>query len=263
MTEAIKADESDWLADFAEKENNNKDGNQDKKKSEWMRFDKPGQYTIRLVGKGVKFLKYFKPFGKGVRVITHKNYKDEDPAWQAGFYPNDTFAIHVIDRADGKLKILEKGKGLFKHFANYQKINEVNPAGKNGPDFVVTVEWPNGDKQLAKYTATAKAKPAPFTEQEVEMIKANLAPLRSIYKTSLLEKIKELWEALPPAAKIPVKKESKYNNASKTEDQVEAPKTQKVIEEPARETVSDVADGGDGAEGEDDLFGDKEDTSPF
>jgi hypothetical protein len=256
-TEVLKADESDWISDFAEKKENEKGG--DKKKNVWMKFDHPGEYQIRLVGKAVKFNKYFKPFGKGTRVISHKNYKDEDPAWQAGFYPNETFAIHVIDRADGVLKIMEKGKGLFKHFADYQRVNEINPAGKGGPDWVIKVEWPNGDKQLAKYTATAKAKPSPFTEAEIEMIKEGMAPLKTIYQTTSLEKIKELWNALPDAAKIPPpKKEYKdYNKTASSDTTVAAPtvaKAQPKIVEPTSEPVE--ADG-------DDLFGDEKTDSPF
>jgi hypothetical protein len=254
MTEVLKADDSDWSVDFADKKAVDKVG--DKKKNNWMKFDHPGEYTIRLVGKAVKFHKYFKPFGKGTRVISHKNYKDEDPAWQAGFYPNETFAIHIIDRADGLLKIMEKGKGLFKHFADYQRVNEINPAGKAGPDWVIKVEWPNGDKQLAKYTATAKVKPAPFTEKEVEMIKEGLAPLKTIYQTTSLDKIKELWNALPPAAKIPPpKKEFKSENgeSAATTTKVQ-PKIVEPVETPAAVESEDVGD---------DLFGDGGTDSPF
>lgn len=254
MTEILKADDSDWSLDFAEKKQSEQKG--DKKKNNWMKFDHPGEYTIRLVGKAVKFHKYFKPFGKGTRVISHKNYKDEDPAWQAGFYPNETFAIHIIDRADGLLKIMEKGKGLFKHFADYQRVNEINPAGKAGPDWVIKVEWPNGDKQLAKYTATAKVKPAPFSEKEVEMIKEGLAPLKTIYQTTPLEKIKELWNALPDAAKIPPpKKEFKSDKG----DASTVVKAQPKIVEPSAPAPEAAVEAEDG----DDLFGDGNTESPF
>lgn len=199
MSDNKKADVGSWDTDFpADKEKTNNDYNE--KRLPFMKFEKPGDYTIRLVGNHVKFHRHWAPFKN--RVISHIDYKDEDPAWQAGFYPRETFAIHIIDRQDGELKILEKGRSLFKQFARYKIVNDVNPAGKEGPDWVITVEWPNGNKRQAKYSATAKAKPSPFTEEEIEMIKENKVPLKDIYQTTPLEKIQELWDEIPEEAKV-------------------------------------------------------------
>lgn len=270
MTEVIKADECDWVADFQERKKEPGQGQGDRKKMDWMKFDKPGSYTVRLVGKSVKFLKYYKPYGKGTRIITHKNYRDEDPAWQAGFYPNDTFAVHIIDRADGKIKILEKGRGLFKSFAEYQQVNDISPAGNEAPDFVIKVEWPNGEKNNAKYSATAKQKILPLTDEEKKLIQdtftegdikaakeAGVNPLlfrlKRIYQTTDLAKIKEAWNNLPDAAKIPPKKGEKGEKeevAAETAEVVETP----VIKEPTAPTA-DASEKGDG------LWDDEPDTT--
>jgi len=206
-----QANTGDWDSDFpTDEEKKERKESKNFKKTEWMKFPKPGSYTIRLAGKFVKYLRYGDvPFGRGVRVITHPSYKGEDPAWEAEFYPRESFAIHIIDRADGKVKILDKGNSIFKAFAKYKKVNDVNPAGKDGPDFVIDVEWPSGDKMQAKYSVTPKAKPAPFTAEEIELIKSNLAPLHEIYKSMELVKIKELWSALPDEAKKPKQREDK------------------------------------------------------
>jgi len=116
---------------------------------------------------------------------------------------------------------------------------------------VITVEWPGNNKRQAKYSATAKAKPAPFTEEEIAMIKAGKAPLKDIYSTTPLDKIKELWEAIPDEAKIPEKREYD-SDASKSE----APKQTEKIVESMPDSPAESSD--------DDLFGDgKEDDSSF
>lgn len=287
--EKIRADEGDWVEDFAEGNDDNKPKYNNDKKIGWMTFPKPGTYTVRLIGGkdipdeadpkkikhkmgAVSFLKYYKPFNivakaeKVRAVITHKLYKDEDPAWLAGFWPGKTFAIHVIDRADGTLKILEKGKTLFNKFANFQTVNDKNPAGKDAPDFVITVKWTDGTKNSAEYDATAKQSSAPLTKEETELIKASFNQkelelakaagenpltwrLKNIYKPLPLEKIKELWSKLTKEQQTPPKKEK---NDSKKQSTA-TPK----IEEPK---VPETEEAGD------DLFtgeNKKEEESPF
>ena len=289
MTEAIRAEECDWATDFKEKDrkpNTNK-GQGDRKKMEWMKFDHPGSYVVRLVGKRVMFKKYYKPFGKGTRIITHDNYKDEDPARLAGFYPNNTFAVHIIDRADGHLKILEKGNGLFKYFSEFQQLNNINPGDlKEAPDWSIKVEWPNGKKDKAKYSATATVKMNAITEEERKMIqdtftegdikaakdaaaKANEKPnpllyrLSRIYQTTELAKIKEAWNNLPESAKIPTRDDD--GNRAETSEappRIEEPTPPVTVEDP---DASDAPDADDApATGADDkkLFPDNDDM-PF
>ena len=249
--EAIRATECDWNLDFEEKKGegnpNAKKGKKFDNKVEWMSFKEKGDYRVRLVGKAIHCIKYsFVPFGKN-RVITHKSYFDEDPAYLAGFTPSDAFAIHVIDRADGKLKILEKGMPLFRVFADYIKVNEINPSGKEGPDFVISVSWPDKNKQKTKYTATPTAKLAPLTADEIAMIRgtfnegdkerakaAGVEPLffrlQNLYKATDIKKIKELWDALPEDAKTP--KEREPSGDAPAAAAPAAPKVQPKIVEP-------------------------------
>lgn len=235
-----EAEVGSWDTDFPADDNSQ---NNDRKKIEWMGFPKPGSYTVRLVGKYVKFLRHWKPFTD--RVITHPDYKDEDPAWQAGFYPRRTFAVHVIDRTDGKLKILEKGSSIFKYFSRFKTINDIDPGGKEAPNFTITVEWPGGNKSAAKYTVMASQKAAPLTEEEREMVKENKAALTKIYATTPLQKIKDLWEAIPDKNKVAPKKTNEGNEGN-TEKESDA------HSKPLEETLPPAT--GD----DDDLFGDND-----
>jgi hypothetical protein len=251
-----------WDDDFAPKDSTpkNTEGSDDQRKVPWLKFEKPGEYRIRLCGNFVRFHRWWSPFT--TRVITHLSYKDEDPAWNAGFWPRKTFAIHVIDRNDkdadhptGKLKILEKGASVFEAFANYKRINKVNPAGKQGPDFVIEVEWPKGNKRNATYKVTPVMKISEWTEKEVEMIKNEHADLKKIYAPTPLDKIKEAWDALPEDAKIPPKREGEEKGKFVPSER-SAPSSKPAQTKAPVETVS-VAE-------EDDLFGgDDEDSTGF
>jgi len=248
-TNPLDAQYGDWASDFNKE---NKENTNSKGKIEWMKFDKPGKYKVRLVGKYVKYLKHYKPFPKGIRVLTHPSYKGEDPAWKAGFYPADTFVIHIIDKQDSKLKLLDKGRKIFECFFDYGTANNINPAGPEAPNFEIKVEWPNGNKNRAKYSAVAYGGVSTLTPEEKELIKTNHVDLGTLYRATPLAKIKELWEAVPEQYRIPkrddddVPTSSGNKTSSKKDDKVE---TLPAIEE----------DMGKAPAEEDDLFGDSKD----
>lgn len=203
----VDASIGDWDKDYPEQNG----GRSEMKPATWMKFDKPGEYVIRLVGKYVTYYRHWKPFAG--RVLTHPEYKSEDPAWKAGFYPRKGHAIHVIDRSDGELKILDKSNAFFRNFHDYKKVNDIDPASRTeAPDFVVKVEWPNNNKRQAKYTVIAKQKAAPLSSEEINMVKENQFDLKTIYKSTPLEKIQEMWDQLSPEARIPKKEESASSN---------------------------------------------------
>lgn len=241
----LDAQYGDWLTDFNKpKDGEGKGGSRNK--IEWMKFEKPGKYKVRLVGKYVKYMKHYKPFGKGVRIITHPSYKTEDPAWVAGFWPGDAFVIHIIDRQDGKLKLLDKGRKLFECFFDYGTANNINPAGPDAPNFEIKVEWPNGNKNRAKYSAVSSGGPAPLTPEEKELIKSNHVELGQIYRATPLAKIKEAWEAVPEQYRVP-KRDDEEGDEAPAKPAAKKETTPPAIEENMGSAPAE----------EDDLFGDK------
>jgi len=236
MSEEKKADNGNWDEDFQDKKTSNGDS-QSVDKSRYLSLNEAGNYVIRLVGNHVKFYRHWSP----IRGITHYDYKKDDPAWQAGFYPSKRYAINVIDRSDGKLKILEKGSQIFKVFADYKGLFGKNPAGKDGPNFNIKVEIPDGKKRLTKYTVT-HLDPAPFTAEEITYIKENIVDLTQLYKSTPLEKLQEQWDALEDDAKIPPEKDEDSKTTS--------PKKEAQKSEPIKEVMTDAP------ANDDDLFGD-------
>jgi hypothetical protein len=234
MTEELKADIGDWETDMPPKSS----GNTEKKQIDWFKTDKPQKYEVRLVGKHVKFKRHWSPFAKSV--ITHDSYKDLDPAWQAGFYPRQRFAIHVIDRADGKVKVYEFGPQVFKVFKGYKEVNGIDPSSaKEGPDFVIDVEWPGGDKSSAKYNVQAKARPAPLTDDEKVRCKENIKNLPSLFKITPLETIVKLWEEIPAAKKVPKKREDFKKSGDSAPEKAAPPPPAVVEDDPFEASGSD------------------------
>ncbi len=256
MADAVKvqADKGSW-DDFTNEENNSSKSSE-KTKIIYMDTSKAGKYTVRPVGPHIKCRKLFKPY----KATLKDEDKATDPAWKAGFFPNKRYAINVIDRADGKLKVLEKGATVFKSFANYKAIFNKNPSDVNeGADFIITVVIPkkNGqpNKLKTEYTVT-HLKETPLTSEEKAMIKEQkLWPLTDIYKPTSLEKRMELWNALPEAEKIAPKPE--YNDedkGQKSEPLVNksAPVEEKMSGSPSED--NDLFDvGGDDKSGKDDT----------
>lgn len=194
MSDTHVAEKANWDGNF-EKPNNTG------KKAVYMKFDGPGDYQVRFLGSFVKFLRHNDPFERA-RVITHPSYKDQDPAWAAGFVPRETYAIHVLDRRDGIIKILEKGNSIFKHLGKYKKLTNVDPSGKTAPDFIISVEWPGGNKMQAKYTVTPMPTSSELTAGEIDNFKKNLVKLDEMYKSTSLEKIAELWANVPAERRV-------------------------------------------------------------
>ena len=195
-----------------------------------------------MAGKYVKYLQYFKPFN----AITHPDYKGEDPAWVAGFWPGTRFAIHVFDRNDdNKLKILAKGNAIFKHFYNFRQVHGINPTGKgDAPDFIITVKIPLGDdgkpnKINTEYTVTPSLDLKSLTEEEVATYKEKKVDLKEKYRSLPLEKIKEMWEALTDAQRTPPKrKDNKGSGSTSAPPKTEEPK----VEAPAEDIKDDMPD---------------------
>jgi hypothetical protein len=205
------ATSGNWDDDFNDKK---KDTQSDLPKTEYLVTNEgeekngyiESNFKFRPVGGHIKCRKFFKPY----KATLQDSDKDSDPAWSTGWYPSKRFAINVIDRADGRLKILEKGPNVFKKFAEYKALFGKDPAGnKEGVDFIMKVKIPilkNGkpDSMNTEYLVSHTLPETPLTEAEQEMIKTKkLWPLKQIYKSTPIEQRQKMWDELPESAKVP------------------------------------------------------------
>lgn len=104
-------------------------------------------YVIRFAGAPVKFFKYF---------VSGKSANCADPESciikrKYGIDPSERWAFNVIDRADGKVKILELPPAALKPVTSWWKIRKHEPGGDNGCDFNIEV---TGVKKGTRYLLT-------------------------------------------------------------------------------------------------------------
>ena len=239
--------EGNWDEDFKEKEVTESKGT-GFKKAEYMDMSKNGTYVIRLVGRHVRFRQLWKPFGTKITIRDDGAAKSENPAWQAGWLPSKRFAINVLDKTGlkegevAKLKVLEKGPSVFKHFSNFKTVTGKDPAGKEGYDFSITVKIPMKNGKPNKMKTEYSVMPigaTPFTPQELKLIYktdekgeiirgedkkpiSNLWNLQEIYKPTAIAKVKELWDALAEDKKVAPKQEWDKDKEDRDEDKSSA-----------------------------------------
>jgi len=138
-------------------------------KVEMLKFQPNTTYRIRLASKPYKFFRHYSPRregDKGSPIQGVSPGKDHDVVWQGGFAPSRRYAAWVIDRVDGKLKVMEFGSTIFKRFKSYKEIQKKSPGGENGPDWVVKVK---GSGMNTEYELDHQDAP-PYTDEEKAMI---------------------------------------------------------------------------------------------
>ncbi len=122
------------------------------------------EYRLRLVGPYVKF---------------HRNMSEGGRIEGQSKQTVTRFAINVIDRADGKMKILEAGNEVFLTFAEYKKRTDMNPAGQVAPNFKISISPMDGEK---KQSVVVEGESYELTESDVALWKTDKAPLAELFK---------------------------------------------------------------------------------
>ena len=149
--------------------------------------------TVRFVGDPVKFFKYFVA---GKSAVTEFNDAKCIIQRKFNIEPSTRYAVNVIDRADGKLKILELAPSVLKPVIAWWKRRQHEPGGESGCDFDITV---TGQKKNTRYEVLP-LDITPFTDAEKELIGdltdrdgvkayAKTYDLRKLYKSTPQEEI--------------------------------------------------------------------------
>ena len=146
---------------------------QGKKGSLFLKIETGNEYTIRPFGKACQFYKFF------VNSIKRSVVVDVDPPnlvndvaalltshFGQEIKPSHRFAMRVIDRADGKVKILESSSAIFKSMSTWSKATGEAPGSSKAGDWIVGC---TGVVPQVKYTASF-IKSAPITEAEMKLI---------------------------------------------------------------------------------------------
>jgi hypothetical protein len=122
-----------------------------------------GVQVVRFVGEPIEFHKYF---------VNGKSAVTADPKTcpvkaKYGIEPNTRYAINVIDRKDGQLKVLECSITVLKPVVSWGNIAGRDPGGENSVDFAIDAQ---GAGKNRRYNTIA-LKESPLTEAEKKLIK--------------------------------------------------------------------------------------------
>lgn len=104
------------------------------------------------------------------------------------------YAVNVIDRADGEVKILEGGVSIFEAFSKFNEMTERSPGAKEGADFKIEV---TGKKGKDYYKVNMHQKTI-LADDEIQQIKdqGGTFKLKDIYKPTPEDRWKKLVSQL-------------------------------------------------------------------
>ena len=142
--------------------------------------------VVRLVGKPVCFRRFVRKTASGFRNAVCN--KDSSISSKYDINMGVRFAMHVIDRADNVLKILEFGVKIYNVFKSYKDMTGNMPGGPDGADFSIEK---TGAGLATKYKTQKVGSVSKFTDEEKKMIVAagNIPALEA--------NLKERYKALP------------------------------------------------------------------
>jgi hypothetical protein len=183
-----------------------------------------GDFRIRPVGKPVQFHAYYiqnptnpKSF---IRAFT-ENPDDCVIRRKHNIEPKLRYAMNVIDRKDGKLKVMEAPASVFERIQEWGRVAQQDPGKTGGADFAIKVTLPpDGDRRRTNYETTPIMQ-SPFTVEEQEMIKrVGLHNLEEIFKPTPQNEIEaKLFPAAAPAAsQVKTQQRASQETASSAND---------------------------------------------
>lgn len=140
----------------------------------FLRWEEGATYRLRPLGSAIQYYKFFIEKGKPSFIVAPEN---KDAAIKAlsektgkEIKPRFFCAMFVIDRADGKVKVLEGGFQIFDAFAKWSTGMGIRPGHGQAGDWQISVTGRGvGGSNPRKYTAVFLGNVA-FTDEERSMV---------------------------------------------------------------------------------------------
>lgn len=176
--------------DVASGNNSGGDGS----KNDFLKLESGNSYKIRPLFYPIQFWKYFHKHNEKLRTAI---CEDPDTCPVRASHPELgkaalRFAAYVIDRADGKIKILEAPQSVFRPIGNRAEATNKNPGDiTEGSDWIIKV---SGQGMKKRYEVTYLDQ-TPLSSAEKSLVKEALNgdknKLKSIYPSDSPEKIEK------------------------------------------------------------------------
>ena len=128
---------------------------------------------FRPIGKAVRFYKTFVNKKPLLVDLEHKAAAEKilTDLTNSEVKLQNRFAMFVIDREDGKVKILEGNYKMMEAFANWSSVNGVAPGAKEGGDWSISVTGSGFGGPNPRRYQTGFMRPSVVTGEELEMLK--------------------------------------------------------------------------------------------
>jgi hypothetical protein len=150
-----------------------------------LRLEVGGVYRVRLIGHPISCFRYYVN-GKGAITL---NPETCPITTKHNLRPMRRYAINAIDRAMGRVQIIEAPLSLFLAFRRFRDEAGDDPGGPNGPDFDIHVI---GGRNRTTYCVSYDAqKRTPFTDAEKDMIREGMFDLTTIYRATANDEIEK------------------------------------------------------------------------
>ena len=164
--------------------------NSEKKETiNFLKIERNKTYTIRPVGGVSKpYYKYILNNGNGWRFAICEDPSTCPVALKHNIEPSKFYAINVIDREDGQLKVLESKPSVFVELKKYKEMTGEEPGGVNGADFTILK---SGKEKSTRYETNMLSR-TKFTAEEVKIIRKGLYKLDDIFKPTPVDKIEDV-----------------------------------------------------------------------
>ena len=155
--------------------------------SKYLRLTGGQQYRIRIVSSPYRFFKIFRRIGG--RVLTAITDTKTGVNLPDGTIPTERYALYILDRADGKIKLLEAPLSIVRSIANHAEVTGCNPTDPDhGSDYVIKVD---GTGMNTRYSVTPLME-TPLTDADKNAVKITSEdPLHILYKGHTPEQIQE------------------------------------------------------------------------
>jgi len=162
-------------------------------KGKFFRFEAGKSHRVRPLGRPVVFYKFFHEHNGQVRTAVCDEKTAKSIEAKHGVNASRKYAIVVIDRADGELRIMEGGSSIFEELRKYFEMTQEEPGSGNGGDFVIDSILPSdGNRRRIRYQTKFKEK-TPVTADERKLVeeRADDFKLTDIYKSLSEEEVEK------------------------------------------------------------------------
>jgi len=162
-----------------------------RRKVDFVKLSSAPSHHFRPLGMFKSFDKFFVTENGKVRSAVSGDSSIVDLMKQKhNLDPQKRFAINVIDRSDGKLKVLEGPASVFRGFKEYNEKTKRNPGGsKEGADFEIDVAKKMTQNGERTFYTSKEEKRTPLTDAEKEMVSKNIYDLDEVFKETPKDKV--------------------------------------------------------------------------